>query len=499
MTQDASFGVVVVGGGPAGSTIARQLSLWGHSVIVLSRPDPLRPPLAESLPPSCDRLFERLGIRGAIDGAGFLRSRGNTVWWDTTEPRSESFAGGRLGYQVDRSVYDRVLLNLARDAGATILPALVRDVEVGNHPRITYEHGGVRHTIDATFVLDCSGRSGVVARQGLRSQEHGQRTLALAGLWSRAGEWDVPDSTHTLVESYGDGWGWSVPLANGRRYVTVMVDPTVTDLGRHDIAVLYAAELAKTHELRRIVGTASLVGSPWACDASLYTASAFGGQHFLLVGDAASFIDPLASFGVKKAMASAWVAAVVTHTWLTNPVMRSAAVAFYDAHERRIYESYREFAGRFYRAAATIHASPFWEERGRERIGSLDDVSGGADLDTDSVRQDPRVLAAFDALKRSAAIDFVVSPQARRVTEPAIRGHQMVLEDRLVAPGHPTPFRYARGVDLLQIVDMADEHQQVPDLFEAYNRACQPVILPDFLGALSMLVATGILHNRATG
>ncbi len=72
------------------------------------------------------------------------------------------------------------------------------------------------------------------------------------------------------------------------------------------------------------------------------------------------------------------------------------------------------------------------------------------------------------------------------------------MEDQLVASWpQAASIRFLRGVDLPNLVDMAPGHTQVPDLFETYNRACEPVILPDFLGALSVLLAKGILENRA--
>jgi len=71
--------VAIIGAGPAGSTAASQLASWGHSVALIGRPP--RRSLAESLPPSCTKLFDRLGIRDAIDEAQFIRASGNTVQW----------------------------------------------------------------------------------------------------------------------------------------------------------------------------------------------------------------------------------------------------------------------------------------------------------------------------------------------------------------------------------------------------------------------------------
>ncbi len=88
------FDVAVIGGGPAGSTIGRLLAEWGHSVLILCKPPGQRPSLAESLPPSSRKLFSFLGILNAVDGAGFYRTSGNTVWWGHGAGRPWSRSGG---------------------------------------------------------------------------------------------------------------------------------------------------------------------------------------------------------------------------------------------------------------------------------------------------------------------------------------------------------------------------------------------------------------------
>jgi len=75
------------------------------------------------------------------------------------------------------------------------------------------------------------------------------------------------------------------------------------------------------------------------------------------------------------------------------------------------------------------------------------------------------------------------------------------MEDRLVLPDWPPTgrgVRFLRDIDLVQLVELAPDHRQVPDLYEAYNRRCAPVSLPDFLGALSVLLAKGALRNDMT-
>jgi hypothetical protein len=81
----------------------------------------------------------------------------------------------------------------------------------------------------------------------------------------------------------------------------------------------------------------------------------------------------------------------------------------------------------------------------------------------------------------------------RFVNRPVVRGHRIALEEHLSAPAAPDGVRYCRNVDLVVLARLAPRFEQVPDLYEAYNRAAPPAPLPDFLGALSTLVGFGML------
>src|ERR1039457_4433465 len=119
-TIASEFDAAVIGGGPAGSTVARVLASWGYSVVVIA-PEQGAAERAEALPPSSRRLFRLLDIQDRIDSAGFYRTAGNTAWWGSDKARVETYpdADGR-GYQVTRGEFDRLLLDMARDAGAVV-------------------------------------------------------------------------------------------------------------------------------------------------------------------------------------------------------------------------------------------------------------------------------------------------------------------------------------------------------------------------------------------
>jgi flavin-dependent dehydrogenase len=340
---------------------------------------------------------------------------------------------------------------------------------------------GVRVTrgapVDApeVFVIDCTGRTGVIARQkDLREYDDRVRTVALVGEWRRADRWPVPDDTHTLIESYDDGWMWSVPIENGRRHIAAMVDPQRSALARGGSATdVYLAEIAKTRVFSRLICGAALQEGPRGWDASQYRARQYAGDGWLLAGDAGSFIDPLSSAGVKKALASGWLAAIVAHTCLVNPPMRSHATDFFTAREREMEQHLSRESRRFLMDAAGSHRRPFWDERADETMGQPDD--------TDAIQH------AFEQLRRQDAWNArtgTISIDPR----PIIRGNEIVLEPHLVSTAEPQGTRYVRGIDIVVIVELAPSSRSVPDLFDACVKRLGPLSLADFLFAVATAV-----------
>jgi 2-polyprenyl-6-methoxyphenol hydroxylase-like FAD-dependent oxidoreductase len=408
-------------------------------------------------------------LRAALDAGNFLRSTGNTVSWGTLDERVERFAEGERGWQVTRSGFAAQLRAHLTSAGVDV-----------SHARIDPT------IVDAArpvFTLDCTGRSGIVARaRGLRVHDPSRHTVALTAMWQSAQPFDVHDPTHTLVESYEGGWAWSVPESPHSRVVAVMVDPATSGLARGARArEIYLREIDKTFHVAELVDGATLVEGPSGWDVSMYHATRYVDDNVLLVGDAASFIDPVSSVGIKKALASGWLAAIAVNTSLRRPEMRSVALDFFASHEAEVFESLKTQTDRALAEAATGHSHPFWSDRA--------DAVAATRGDTDVGASDRSESAAYERLRREPALNVRRSPEARTEDRPAISGNEIVLQPRLVSDKSPKGVRYAFNVDLIALCELAPDYQSVPDLLTAYNRKYGPVGMPDFLAALSTALA----------
>ena len=483
--REQNVDVVVIGGGPAGATAAALLAAWGRSVVVVHGESDA-PSLAESLPASTRKLLGFLGQLTAVDGASFHPNDGNVSHWAEQEAVASTEVAG---YHVSRAVFDQVLRAHARAQGASFVNAHVRRVDQSS-PMLVEAVGPEGATsLRGRFVLDCSGRTGVIARRGLRRAESGYRTLAVAAEWTCEG-WPSGERTHTVVESYRDGWAWSVPLSPLKRQCTVMLDASRTTIRKTDLERLYAEELGKARHVSSRLSGATKTTPVWACDASVFDCvRAYDGDSFL-VGDAASFVEALSSGGVKKALSSAWTASVVVNTCLARPSMRDTASEFHDRRERQVFGEYARWSTEFFREAALAYGDPFWTTRAE--FGSSVSVRGGIPSDFD-LERDASVKVTFERLRDAPNICLAPGPYLTFADAAVIEDREVVLREGIVVPGLEAPLRFAAGVNLPELIRLAPECRDMPSLAEAYERRVAAVDPRELLIGLSFLVTRGAL------
>lgn len=338
-----SVDVAVLGAGPAGATIARLLAEWGCSVLLLAGSGP-RQLMAETVP-----------ALGAEIAPGFYRATGATVWWAGEQPEIRRF--DPCQWHVDRRAYDAALLESARAAGAEILPnrrAPVIELSTGE---VTHDGGQTR----ARFVVDASGRAGLIARQIRRFWDTRYQTMAVCAVVRAAQRWPF-DPHHAVAEAYEHGWACSVPLAPEVRQVVFMVDAGRVRTGPGE---LYRGELGATEHVRKAFEACEFVEIPWTRDASLYHAERYAGPNWLLVGDAGSFADLVSSAGVERAISSARAGAEMIRTCLDSHDRASGAIDQFNARQSNNYQQSIDSATARFAECARVFAGSFWQARAR--------------------------------------------------------------------------------------------------------------------------------------
>ena len=279
----------------------------------------------------------------------------------------------------------------------------------------------------------------MVARRGFRRSASGYRTLAITAEWDCAG-WPADEHAQTAIESYRDGWAWSVPLSADTP--PVHGDDRDRSLGARlgqsrragcDICAR-ARESGDAERAARGRAAAVRYRGP-ATRPFTMPRGARQTEGILLVGDAASFIEPLSSAGVKKALLSAWRAAVVANTCLSNQSLAGAAADLYANRERQVYaDCTRKARGRSSPRppmSTTIRSGP------SARIPTAARMPATADdeISDDAISRDASVRRAFEQLRAAEHLRLRPSEALRFEQVPSIEGREVVMRDALVLPG----------------------------------------------------------------
>jgi hypothetical protein len=270
-----------------------------------------------------------------------------------------------------------------------------------------------------------------------------------------------------------------------------MVDADRTTIRKRQLQRLYADELRRARSISSRLVEGKQNGPVWACDASVYDCTrAFEGD-VLLVGDAASFVEALSSGGVKKALSSAWTAAVVVNTCLATPSMRAAAFELHDRRERHVFSEYARRSAAFFREAASVYDNPFWSSRASAR-GPIVNDCGPSDLD---LQRDADLRRTYEQLRDASGLDLVAGQRLRLEETAVIEGREVVLREGVVVPGWNVPLRFVAGINLPELIRAAVACSDIPSLLTTYHRLVSVADPRDLLTALSLLVTRGVLSR----
>ena len=391
MPAKSSVDIIVIGGGPGGSAAATMLARQGWQVLLLERECFPRPHIGESLLPASIPILEELGVLPAVEAAGFLKKWGATmVWGRDKQPWSWYFGETNRryphSYQVWRPLFDQLLLDNAAAQGVTVRqgcqvtqvlfeasdstaetsgPAL-GNPGCGRVVGVAFrDEKGTAAALSAPFVLDASGQAALLGRQlNLRRWDDSFRNLAVYAYYADAGRLAPPDEGNIFIESYANGWLWTIPLHTGQASVGAVVDGAAGAAQAQELGLarFLETQLAQGPHTAELLAAARRVSAPQLVKDWSYACENIAGDGYALLGDAACFIDPLFSSGVHLALMSGVLAAAYATTALRRPEMAAAAAQVYQELYRKEYQHFRELVRLFYSGNRTAE-SYFWETR----------------------------------------------------------------------------------------------------------------------------------------
>ncbi|WP_043360358.1 NAD(P)/FAD-dependent oxidoreductase [Belnapia sp. F-4-1] len=323
--------VLVIGGGPAGSTAAALLARQGRQVTLVEKESHPRFHIGESLLPRNLDILERLGVLEAVRGIGVHKPGAEFVSDRTGRSCAFPFALAldrerTHAWQVRRSEFDRLLFANAGRLGATTMERTrvtdIRFAAPGERATVTAEGPeGETLTFRPRYLLDASGRDTFLAgRLKVKTSNKYNNTAAsyahFRNVERRDGELDGYISIH-LAE---DGWFWLIPLPGDVMSVGFVGNQAAWKGRKGSAQDLFLQRIASSPTVAARMRNAEIASEIYATANYSYRARQGNGQGYLMIGDAYGFVDPMFSTGVLMAMTAGELGAKAAHCWLDDPV-----------------------------------------------------------------------------------------------------------------------------------------------------------------------------------
>ncbi len=361
--------VVVLGGGPAGSTTATLLASQGLDCVVLEKDHFPRFHIGESLLPATVRIFDRLGVHDQIRDAFIRKPGGKWLYGEKEVPgdfaRSDGHATFKdypYSYLVERSIFDKILIDRSIDAGADVrFGTEVVDVLSDDHgsnggQRIKgvrcRSEDGAEYDLQARLVVDATGlRSFIPSKLRLRKLTEPHRMGIYAQYAARPTRDDVKDGWF-IGQMFYDGWTWLLRLPEDRFSVGVVLT----------VERFRQSGLAPTELLERMVNENPLLNegmtnkreriSDVMVTGNMGNSSdSLAGEGWVAVGDSAYFIDPCYSSGVHLAMKSAEMVSDLVASRPADEVITASLFDQYQKDMRQHEKSVQRMVDTFYIAS----------------------------------------------------------------------------------------------------------------------------------------------------
>jgi flavin-dependent dehydrogenase len=372
-----SCDVLVIGGGPAGTTIAPLLAEKGYRVVLLEKAKHPRFHIGESLLPANMPLFERLGVAEQVKAIGVEKWGAEFV--SPHHEMSQSFVFADAwdksiphAYQVKRAEFDEILIRNAEKKGVEVYECCkAKGIEFlpDNAGAVVHaEHDdGHKMEIQARFVVDASGRDTFLAnRFQIKHRNPKHNSSAIYGHFSGAKRHEGQAEGNITIFWFEHGWFWFIPMQDDVTSIGMVTWPYyMKTRGQRSIEQFLMDGIAMCPALTERLKMAKLVNEIEATGNFSYVSERNHGENYLLLGDAYAFIDPVFSSGVLLAMNSGVIGAEAIDTCLKTPAQAPAALKRFD---QLMKHGPKEFSWFIYRVTNPIMRDFFMHPKNIFRV-----------------------------------------------------------------------------------------------------------------------------------
>ena len=308
--------VIVIGGGPAGATAAALLAGHGRRVTLIERDDFPRYHVGESLLPFCYHTLDRLGMVEKLNASPFIKK--HSVQFASMNGRmsqpfyfTDHLNGHPAGqtWQVERSVFDRMLLDRAIELGATVRMGVAAKQllqnENGHVVGVEVETADdIKQELHAPLTIDCSGRDGfTINRLGWRMRDPQLSKIALWTYYRGGKRGSGRDEGATTVAYIPQkGWFWHIPMHDNRISLGIVGERDYLYREGKDLLGIFEREIAQNAWVADVMRDAEQFGEVWVTGDYSYRSQYCAADGLVLAGDAFAFLDPVFSSGVFLAL-----------------------------------------------------------------------------------------------------------------------------------------------------------------------------------------------------
>ncbi len=356
--------VIIIGGGPAGAALGSYLSMAGVSNTIIEKANHPRDHVGESLVTNTTRIFQEIGFVETMEREGFVRKYGAT-WHPPSSIGKLSIVFSEFpvedvnqpySYHIDRSKFDLHLLKHAESLGSQVIQGvnvtkvLFDDAEMANGVRVRLGDQDV--DLACKIVVDASGRDTFLGRH-LRIKEKDPlfNQYAIHGWFENVDRSDeaTGDDIHIFFLPIEKGWVWQIPITEEVTSIGVVTEKKDFLNSKMDPQAFFDHHVHTNPNLSHVMRDARQVKAFKTEGDYSYSMTKFVGDGYLLVGDAARFVDPIFSSGISVALHSAKFASEqIIHALEIND-FREEVLKPYEEKLRTGVEIWYEFIRLYYK------------------------------------------------------------------------------------------------------------------------------------------------------